>query len=40
MERLAADPELAQMLGKNSVRVREKLAVDAVVRQWLDVING
>lgn len=40
MERLTMDPELACTLGRNGIRVREMLAVDAVVRQWMDVING
>lgn len=40
MKRLLWDPELAAALSRSGVRVRERLAVDAVVRQWLDVLEG
>lgn len=39
MERLLREPGLARSLGENAVRVREKLAVDTILRQWMDVIN-
>lgn len=39
MERLLREPSLALTLSENSRCVRQMLQVDAVVQQWLDMIN-
>lgn len=39
VQRLIAEPELARKLGAGGIHVREKLAPEKVLKQWLDVLK-
>ena len=40
MKRLILEPELAQKMGQNAQKVREKYAIDTIAQQWLDAFSA
>lgn len=40
MKRIAENPELANKLSQNSVKIRETLSVDKIIDEWMVLING
>ena len=39
MCKIADNPELAEKLSHNAVKIREDLSTDRIVQQWLDVME-
>ena len=39
MKEIAGDPELAEQLSLNGIKLREKLSVDKIINQWMEIIN-
>lgn len=39
MKEVAGNPALAEKLSVNGTKIREKLAVDKIVNQWMEIIN-
>ena len=39
MKEVAGNPALAEQLSVNGTKIREKLAVDKIVNQWMEIIN-
>ena len=37
---VADNPELAEKLSINGTKLKEDLAVDKIVNQWMEIING
>ena len=40
MREIADNPELAEKLSINGTKLKEDLAVDKIVNQWMEIING
>lgn len=40
MKKIAENPELANKLSKNSVKIREEQSVDKIIKKWMELING
>ncbi len=40
MKNLAENPEYAEMLGKNAVKIRTEQSVEKIIEKWMDMING
>lgn len=40
MKKIAENPELANKLSENSIKIREKLSVDKIIDEWMVLING
>ncbi len=40
MKKIAENPDLSDKLSKNSVKIREKLSVNKIIDEWMDLING
>ena len=39
MKRIAEDPELANKLSENSVKIRDEQSVDKIIKKWMGLIN-
>lgn len=39
IKEIAGDPELAEQLSLNGTKLREKLSVDKIINQWMEIIN-
>ncbi|MBR3780686.1 MAG: glycosyltransferase [Clostridia bacterium] len=40
MKKIAENPELANKLSQNSVKIREEQSVDKIIKKWMELING
>jgi glycosyltransferase involved in cell wall biosynthesis len=40
MKKIAENPELANKLSENSVKIREEQSVDKIIKKWMELING
>lgn len=40
MKNLAENPEFAEVLGKNAVKIRTEQSVEKIIEKWMDIING
>ena len=40
MKKLAENPELANKLSANSVKIRDEQSVDKIIKKWMNLING
>ena len=40
MKRVAENPELAERLSGNAVKIREEQSVDKIIGKWMEIING
>lgn len=40
MKRIAENPELANKLSENSVKIRDEQSVDKIIKKWMNLING
>ena len=40
MKEVAANPDLAEKLSENGVKIRDDLSVDKIVNQWMEIIDG
>ena len=40
MKNLAENPEFAETLGKNAVKIRTEQSVGKIIEKWMDMING
>lgn len=40
MKKIAQNPELANKLSQNSVKIRETQSVDKIIEEWMKLING
>lgn len=40
MKNLAENPEFAETLGKNAVKIRTEQSVEKIIEKWMDMING
>ncbi len=40
MKKVAENPELANKLSQNSVKIREEQSVDKIIKKWMELING
>ena len=40
MKRIAENPELANKLSQNSVKIRDEQSVDKIIKKWMELING
>lgn len=40
MKKIAENPELANKLSQNSIKIREEQSVDKIIEKWMELING
>ena len=40
MKNLAENPDFAETLGKNAVKIRTEQSVEKIIEKWMDIING
>lgn len=40
MKKIAENPELANKLSHNSIKIREEQSVDKIIKKWMELING
>ncbi len=40
MKKIAENPELADRLSQNSVKIRDEQSVDKIIKKWMELING
>ncbi len=40
MKKIAENPELANKLSQNSVKIREEQSVNKIIKKWMELING